>query len=109
MKRVPVILSAIAVAAIAAAAPSAQTPAASTPASKAPPPNRNVKTLDIYVADTEGGKAALFVSPSGQTVLIDSGNPGARDGDRIVAGLEREHGPRQPLREPGVLAQRATG
>ncbi len=88
MKRVSVILSAIAVAAIAAAAPSAQTPAASTPpAAKAPPPNRNVKTLDIYVADTEGGKAALFVSPSGQTVLIDSGNPGARDGDRIVAML----------------------
>ena len=43
------------------------------------------KTLDIYVADTEGGKAALFVAPSGQTVLIDSGNPGSRDGDRIVA------------------------
>ncbi len=43
--------------------------------------------LDIYVADTEGGKAALFVSPSGQTLLIDSGNPGERDTDRIVAML----------------------
>ena len=43
------------------------------------------KTLDIYVADTEGGKAALFVSPTGQTLLIDSGNPGERDGDRILA------------------------
>lgn len=52
---------------------------AQTPAAK------GAKTLDIYVADTEGGKAALFVTPSGQTVLIDSGNPGARDGDRIVA------------------------
>jgi competence protein ComEC len=49
------------------------------------PAARNSKTLDIYVADTEGGKAALFVTPSGQTVLIDSGNPGPRDGDRIVA------------------------
>lgn len=52
---------------------------AQTPAAK------STKTLDIYVADTEGGKAALFVTPSGQTVLIDSGNPGTRDGDRIVA------------------------
>ena len=46
------------------------------------------KTLDIYVADTEGGKAALYVSPTGQTVLIDTGNPGARDGDRILAMLK---------------------
>ena len=43
------------------------------------------KTLDIYVADTEGGKAALFVSPTGQTLLIDSGNPGERDLTRIMA------------------------
>ncbi|HEU4720276.1 MAG TPA: MBL fold metallo-hydrolase [Gemmatimonadaceae bacterium] len=46
-----------------------------------------VRTLDIYVADTEGGKAALYVAPSGETVLIDTGNPGARDGDRIMAML----------------------
>jgi beta-lactamase superfamily II metal-dependent hydrolase len=44
-------------------------------------------TLDIYIADTEGGKATLFVSPSGETVLVDTGNPGSRDGDRIVAML----------------------
>jgi competence protein ComEC len=48
---------------------------------------RGGKTLDIYVADTEGGKAALYVSPTGQTVLIDTGNPGPRDGERIVAML----------------------
>jgi competence protein ComEC len=52
--------------------------------SRAPRP---VRTLDIYVADTEGGKAALYVAPSGETVLIDTGNPGARDGDRIMAML----------------------
>jgi competence protein ComEC len=46
------------------------------------------KTLDIYVADTEGGKAALFLAPSGETVLVDAGNPGARDHDRIAAMLE---------------------
>jgi len=42
------------------------------------------RTLDIYIVDTEGGKAALYVTPSGETVLIDTGNPGARDLDRIV-------------------------
>jgi competence protein ComEC len=41
-------------------------------------------TLNIYIADTEGGKATLFVSPTGETVLIDTGNPGARDLDRIM-------------------------
>ena len=45
------------------------------------------RTLDIYVADTEGGKATLFRSPSGQTLMIDSGNPGGRDTDRIMAML----------------------
>jgi len=49
------------------------------------PPATKGKTLDIYVADTEGGKAALFVSPTGQTLLIDSGNPGERDLTRIMA------------------------
>ena len=41
-------------------------------------------TLDIYLVDTEGGKATLFVTPAGQTVLIDTGNPGARDLDRML-------------------------
>jgi beta-lactamase superfamily II metal-dependent hydrolase len=50
---------------------------------------RAVKTLDIYVVDVEGGNATLFVSqPSGESVLIDSGNAGAaavRDAERIMA------------------------
>jgi len=45
------------------------------------------KPLDIYVVDTEGGKAALWVTPSGQSLLIDSGNPGDRDHDRIMAAI----------------------
>ena len=45
------------------------------------------KPLDIYVVDTEGGKAALWVAPSGQSLLIDSGNPGNRDLDRIMAAV----------------------
>ena len=47
-------------------------------------PASRATTLDIYIADTEGGKATLYVSPSGETVLIDTGNPGARDMDRIL-------------------------
>ena len=31
-------------------------------------------TLDIYVVDVEGGNAVLFVTPSGESVLIDTGN-----------------------------------
>jgi competence protein ComEC len=46
------------------------------------------KPLDIYVVDTEGGKAALWVTPSGQSLLIDSGNPGNRDHDRIMAAID---------------------
>src|SRR5204862_3528955 len=52
---------------------------------------RTSKTLDIYVVDVEGGNATLFVSPSGESVLIDTGNGGAaavRDADRIAAAVK---------------------
>jgi competence protein ComEC len=48
-------------------------------------------TLDIYVVDVEGGNATLFVSPSGESVLVDSGNAGAaavRDAERIMAAVK---------------------
>lgn len=41
------------------------------------------KTLDIYWIDSEGGGSTLIVTPAGQSVLIDSGNPGGRDAERI--------------------------
>ena len=43
-------------------------------------------TLDIYFIDTEGGQATLFVSPTGQTLLFDTGTGGdnGRDADRIT-------------------------
>ncbi|GAC1423192.1 MAG: hypothetical protein NVSMB62_19490 [Acidobacteriaceae bacterium] len=41
--------------------------------------------LRVYFADVEGGQATLFVAPSGESLLVDSGNPGARDADRIAA------------------------
>jgi competence protein ComEC len=43
--------------------------------------------LDIYWIDVEGGAATLVVTPTGETVLIDTGNPGFRDSDRIVKVL----------------------
>ena len=49
------------------------------------------KTLDIYVIDVEGGNATLFVSPSGESLLIDTGNGGpaaARDVGRIMAAMK---------------------
>jgi beta-lactamase superfamily II metal-dependent hydrolase len=53
------------------------------------------KTLDIYFIDVEGGAATLIVTPSGQSLLIDTGFPGERDAGRIahvakeVAGLKQ--------------------
>ena len=52
-------------------------------------------TLDIYWNDVEGGGATLIVTPAGESILIDAGNPGSRDAGRIfktattVAGLKR--------------------
>src|SRR5262245_59307359 len=43
------------------------------------------KPLDIYFIDVEGGQSTLFVAPSGESLLVDAGSPGARDADRIVA------------------------
>ena len=40
-------------------------------------------TLDIYWVDTEGGAATLVVTPAGESMLVDSGNPRGRDAQRI--------------------------
>jgi beta-lactamase superfamily II metal-dependent hydrolase len=48
----------------------------------------SAKTLQIYYIDTEGGQATLFVAPSGETLLVDVGNPGGRDTDRIMLALQ---------------------
>jgi len=46
--------------------------------------------LDIYFIDTEGGQATLFVSPSGESMLVDTGWPGfeGRDAKRIAAAAK---------------------
>jgi len=60
------------------------------------------RRLDIYWIDVEGGAATLIVTPAGESVLVDTGNPGSappgpegRDPGRIlrvateVAGLRQ--------------------
>lgn len=53
------------------------------------------KTLDIYWIDSEGGGSTLIVTPEGESVLVDTGNPGGRDPQRIhkvateIAGLKQ--------------------
>ncbi|MGC4005791.1 MAG: MBL fold metallo-hydrolase [Pirellulales bacterium] len=46
--------------------------------------------LDIYWIDVEGGGATLVVTPGGESILIDAGNPGPRDADRIAKVALRE-------------------
>ncbi|MBI4885475.1 MAG: MBL fold metallo-hydrolase [Acidobacteria bacterium] len=46
-------------------------------------------SLRIYVIDVEGGNATLIVSPTGESLLIDSGNPSnGRDADRVAAAAK---------------------
>jgi beta-lactamase superfamily II metal-dependent hydrolase len=47
--------------------------------------------LSVYLIDVEGGNATLFVAPSGESLLIDTGNGGAgavRDAERIMAAVK---------------------
>jgi competence protein ComEC len=57
----------------------------------------SAQTLDIYIVDVEGGNATLFVSPSHESLLIDTGNAGAaaaRDAGRILDAIQ-DSGARQ--------------
>jgi len=48
------------------------------------------KNLEVYFIDVEGGQSTLFVSPSGETLLMDTGYGGfnGRDPGRIAAALK---------------------
>ena len=71
MKRSIYLLAALAVVAVAV---SAQSPSGDT--------------LRIYVVDVEGGNATLFVSPSGESMLMENGGANAdRDVGRIMAAV----------------------
>ncbi len=51
--------------------------------------------LQIHWIDSEGGGSTLIVTPAGESILVDTGNPGGRDAARIhqvattTAGLSR--------------------
>ncbi len=49
------------------------------------------KPLQIFFVDVEGGQATLFVTPAGQSLLIDTGwgYNGYRDADRIIDAAKR--------------------
>jgi competence protein ComEC len=51
-------------------------------------PSRDLK---IYFVDVEGGQSTLFVTPAGQSLLVDTGWPdhNGRDADRIVAAARK--------------------
>ena len=74
MRHAAVMLAAATLWAWSSAAPSAQGPAVGN-------------TLDIYFIDTEGGQATLYVAPSGRAMLVDTGNAGPRDLDRVLEVL----------------------
>jgi len=78
MRAAMILLSAMAIAASAPATLMAQT--GTSP------------TLNVYVIDVEGGNAVLFVSPSHESLLMDTGNVGAvaapRDAGRIVDAMK---------------------
>ncbi len=48
------------------------------------------KTLDVYFVDVEGGQATLIVTPSKESILVDTGWPGfnGRDAGRIQAAAK---------------------
>lgn len=75
----------VGLAAYLSAAPLAQ---AAAPSSNPPAGNQS---LQIYFVDVEGGQATLFITPTGQSLLIDTGWPGnnGRDADRIVAAAKQ--------------------
>ena len=58
---------------------------------QAQPPQPSQDSLRIYFVDVEGGQATLFVTPAGQSLLIDTGWNGnnGRDADRIVAAAKK--------------------
>ncbi|HLI85269.1 MAG TPA: MBL fold metallo-hydrolase [Bryobacteraceae bacterium] len=56
----------------------------------------HARDLEIYWIDVEGGASTLIITPSGQSMLVDAGNPGPNDRDpkRVfeaakAAGLKR--------------------
>ena len=78
MRRYLIEILSVSVSVAVALAGACPTPAVARPAQKA---------LDIYFIDVEGGQATLIATPRGQAVLVDTGNPGTRDAERIMEAI----------------------
>jgi len=65
--------------------------AIAVPVTFAAAPTKDADRLRVYFIDVEGGQSTLFVTPAGQSLLIDTGWPGndGRDADRIVAAAKK--------------------
>jgi beta-lactamase superfamily II metal-dependent hydrolase len=46
------------------------------------------KPFEVYFIDVEGGASTLMITPAGQSVLVDTGNPGTRDPGRIMTAAK---------------------
>jgi competence protein ComEC len=57
-----------------------------TPPTRMPAESVADTGLRFSFVDVEGGAATLIVTPAGESILIDSGNPGDRDAGRMAAG-----------------------
>ena len=54
-----------------------------------------ISNLKIYWIDVEGGAATLIITPVGESILIDAGNPGNRDAERIFEVAVNDAGLKQ--------------
>jgi len=70
------------------AAPDARQLPTQKPPAQVPPESAANSGLRFTFVDVEGGAATLIVTPAGESILIDSGNPGDRDADRIAAAAK---------------------
>src|ERR1051325_9304500 len=49
------------------------------------------KNLEVYFIDVEGGQATLFVSPSGESMLVDTGWAGFNNRDALRIAAAAKH------------------
>jgi competence protein ComEC len=86
-----VLLCLLAMAATLASADIASRGATRATESAGAPVSKSGDVLRIFFVDVEGGQSTLFVTPAGQSLLIDTGWDGnnGRDADRIVAAAKK--------------------
>ena len=63
------------------------------------------KMLDIYFIDAEVGNAILVVTPSGQAMMLDTGQPGQAFVDRALKIIDLAGGSGRSLRTARASAR----